>query len=253
MLTSNEIYLEYAKCLKSQTYAIESYLQTFDMTQKGFVPFKLFTRQKEILRSYEKNRFNLITKPRQAGISSTTQAHCAIKAAFADPTNPETIVVIANKLILAKKFTNGIKKYISQLPRWIWGDEYYGSKEKEQKSIFIRDSQIEIELPNGSKIVAVATSQDALRGYTPTLLIFDEAAFVDNGAELYGAAMSSLSTGGRAILISTPNGFDPLYYKTYEESLAGRNDYVIIELKWYQDLKDLFNLIHLEHFLVLQI
>ena len=235
MLTSNEIYLEYAKCLKSQTYAIESYLQTFDMTQKGFVPFKLFTRQKEILRSYEKNRFNLITKPRQAGISSTTQAHCAIKAAFADPTNPETIVVIANKLILAKKFTNGIKKYISQLPRWIWGDEYYGSKEKEQKSIFIRDSQIEIELPNGSKIVAVATSQDALRGYTPTLLIFDEAAFVDNGAELYGAAMSSLSTGGRAILISTPNGFDPLYYKTYEESLAGRNDYVIIELKWYQD------------------
>ena len=235
VLTRDEIFSEYAKCITSTNYAIENYLETFDMTQHGFVPFKLFVRQKEILQAYEKNRFNLVTKPRQAGISTTTQAHCAIKASFADPSNPETILVIANKLTLAKKFTKGIKDYISQLPRWVWGDEYYGTKEKEGKSIFIRDSQIEIELPNGSKIVAVATSKDALRGYTPTLLIFDEAAFVDNGAELYGAAMSSLSTGGRAILISTPNGYDSLYYKTYEQSLQGLNDYNIIELYWYQD------------------
>ena len=222
-------------CLLDTSYAIETYIETFDMTQKSFVPFKLFVRQKEILNAYENHRFNLVTKPRQAGISTTTQAYCAIKTAFADPNNPETIIVIANKLTLAKKFTKGIKDYLLQLPRWMWGEEYYGSAEKENKTIFIRDSQIEIELPNGSKIVAVATSKDALRGYTPTLLIFDEAAFVDNGAELYSAAMSSLSTGGGAILISTPNGYDDLYYKTYEQSLKGLNDYNIIELYWYQD------------------
>lgn len=235
MLTTKEILVEYTKSITNPSYAIENYLSTFDMTQKGFVPFKLFIRQKEILQAYEKHRFNLVTKPRQAGISTTTQAYCAVKAAFADDSNPETIVVIANKLTLAKKFTKGIKDYIAQLPRWVWGDEYYGTKEKESKSIFIKDSQIEIELPNGSKIVAVATSKDALRGYTPTLLIVDEAAFVDNGAELYGAAMSSLSTGGKAILISTPNGYDSLYYKTYEQSLQKLNDYNIIELYWYQD------------------
>ncbi len=235
MLTTQEILQEYAKTLVNPSYGIETYLETFDLTQKSFVPFKLFVRQKEIIKAYEDHMFNLVTKPRQAGISTTTQAYCAIKAAFASEDSPETIIVIANKLNLAKKFTKGIKDYISQLPRWVWGDEYYGSKEKEAKTIFIRDSQIEIELPNGSKIVAVATSKDALRGYTPTLLIFDEAAFVDNGAELYGAAMSSLSTGGKAILISTPNGFDALYYKTYEQSLAGLNDYNIIELYWYQD------------------
>jgi len=235
MLTTQEILQEYAKTLVNPTYGIETYLETFDLTQKSFVPFKLFVRQKEIIKAYEDHMFNLVTKPRQAGISTTTQAYCAIKAAFASEDNPETIIVIANKLNLAKKFTKGIKDYISQLPRWVWGNEYYGSKEKEAKTIFIRDSQIEIELPNGSKIVAVATSKDALRGYTPTLLIFDEAAFVDNGAELYGAAMSSLSTGGKAILISTPNGFDALYYKTYEQSLAGLNDYNIVELYWYQD------------------
>jgi hypothetical protein len=216
-------------------YAIQNYLSTFDKTQEGFVPFKLFPRQREIIDSYSVNRFNIVTKPRQAGISTVTQAYSAIKCAFADSNNPETIIVIANKLNLAKKFTRGIKDYIQQLPRWVWGPEYYGTPEKEKLSIFIKDSQIEIELPNGSKIIAVATSTDALRGYTPTLLIFDEAAFIDNGAELYSAAITSLGTGGGSILISTPNGYDPLYYKTYEQAEKGENDYNIIELKWYQD------------------
>lgn len=234
-LTTKEIYGEYAKCLSNPIYAIETYLQTFDKTREGFVSFKLFPRQKEIVYAYEENRFNLVTKPRQAGISTTTQAYLAIKAAFADNDNPETIVVIANKLTLAKKFIKGIKNYVSQLPRWVWGSDYYGTKEKEAKTIFIKDSQIEIELPNGTVIVAVATTADSLRGYTPTYLVFDEAAFVDNGDELYSAAITSLGTGGKATLISTPNGYDKLYYKTYEQSQQGLNDYNIIELKWYED------------------
>ena len=234
-LTTSEILSEYAKCVMDPKYAIQNYLSTFDKTQEGFVPFKLFPRQREIIDSYSVNRFNIVTKPRQAGISTVTQAYSAIKCAFADSNNPETIIVIANKLNLAKKFTRGIKDYIQQLPRWVWGPEYYGTPEKEKLSIFIKDSQIEIELPNGSKIIAVATSTDALRGYTPTLLIFDEAAFIDNGAELYSAAITSLGTGGGSILISTPNGYDPLYYKTYEQAEKGENDYNIIELKWYQD------------------
>lgn len=202
MLTSSEILKEYAKCLMDPKYAIETYLQTFDKTQEGFVPFKLFQRQKYIVDSYEQHRWNIVTKPRQAGISTTTQAYASIKCAFADSSNPETVIVIANKLNLAKKFLKGIKDYASQLPRWVWGPEYYGTPEKEKKSIFIKDSQIEIELPNGSKIVAVATSTDALRGYTPTWLIFDEAAFIDRGAELYSAAVTSLGTGGKCVLIS---------------------------------------------------
>ncbi len=235
MLTASEIFEEYVKCINDPAYAIESYLKTFDKTQEGFVPFKLFVRQKEIIKAYEKERFNLVTKPRQAGISTVTQAYLSVKIGFADPNNPETIIVIANKLNLAKKFLKGIKDYIIQLPRWVWGNEYYGSKDKEQINIFVKDSQIEIELPNGSKVIAVATSVDALRGYTPTYLVFDEAAFIDKGSDLYAAAVTSLGTGGRAILISTPNGYDDLYYKTYDQAIRKENTYNIIELKWYED------------------
>lgn len=236
-LTSEEIYSEYAKCLLDPKYPITTYLRTFDKTQEGFVPFKLFQKQEEIVDCYENHRYNLITKPRQAGISTTTQAYAAIKCSLADPENPETIVVIANKLALAKKFTKGIKDFVVQLPRWMWGPEYYGSKENEKRSIFRRESQTEIELVNGSKIIAVATSIDALRGYTPTFLIFDEAAFIDNGSELYSAAITSLGTGGKAILISTPNGQDSLYYETYKNAYdkENPNGYNVIEMKWYQD------------------
>jgi hypothetical protein len=232
MLTSAEILGEYAKCVQNPAYAIETYLETKDLTQGGFVPFKLFPRQKEIIKAYETNRFNLVTKPRQAGISTTTQAYMAIKAAFCDPDNPETILVIANKLKLAQKFVRGIKDYLNQVPRWVWGQEYY---DDDDKDIFVTDSKIEIELPNGTQIIAVATSEDALRGYTPTYLVFDEAAFIDNGAAVYAAAMSSCATGGRVMLISTPNGMDPLYYKTYEQSKTGKNNYNVIEMRWYED------------------
>lgn len=237
MLTRQEILREYSKCLASPIYAIETYLQTFDKTQEGFVQFKLFPRQKEIIHAYEHHRFNLITKPRQAGVSTTSAAYLSIKVAFADSDNPEAVLIIANKQELAFEFLAKIKDFLSQLPRWVWGPEYYGNAKNESKSIFIKDAQKEIKLPNGSRVKAVATSKDALRGFTPTYLIMDEAAYIDNGAEVFGAALTALGTGGKASLISTPNGMDTLYYKTYEQSKAKKNNFNIVEMKWYEDMR----------------
>ena len=237
MLTKQEIFKEYAKCLASPIYAIETYLETFDKTQEGFVPFKLFPRQKEIIHAYEAHRFNIVTKPRQAGVSTTTAAYLAIKVAFADKDNPEKILIIANKQELAFEFLAKIKDFLNQVPRWVWGTEYYGDVKAEAKSIFITDSKKDITLPNGSRVKAVATSKDALRGYTPTFLVMDEAAYIDNGAEVFGASLTALGTGGRASLISTPNGMDALYYKTYDQAKNKKNNFNIVEMKWYEDLR----------------
>jgi hypothetical protein len=237
MLTTSEIFKEYVKCLQSPIYAIETYLETFDKTQEGFVPFKLFPRQKEIIYAYQKHRFNLVTKPRQAGVSTTTAAYMSIKVGFADEDNPEAILIIANKQELAFEFLAKIKDFLSQLPRWVWGEEYYGNPKNEAKSIFLTDSKKEIKLPNGSRVKAVATSKDALRGFTPTYLVMDEAAYIDNGAEVFGAALTALGTGGKATLISTPRGMDALYYKTYDQAKKKKNNFNIIEMKWYEDMR----------------
>jgi hypothetical protein len=55
--------------------------------------------------------------------------------------------------------------------------------------------------------------------------------------------MASLSTGGKVIVVSTPNGYDPIYYEIYDQSLRNMNDFKISEMFWYRDpryTKDLF-------------
>lgn len=227
---------EYIKCCGDTCYTIEKYLKTFDMTQKGFVQFKLFERQKDVVNQLSKFRHNLVTKPRQAGISTTTAAVIACKIAFADPQNPEKVLIIANKGELAQEFLKKIKDFLAQFPAWVWGDKYNQKQaEENQGHIKGKGSVKRIQFVNGCEIKAVATSADALRGYAPTYLIVDEAAYIENGRELYNAAMASLSTGGKMILISTPNGMDELYYKTYSGAIDGKNQFNIIELKWYED------------------
>jgi hypothetical protein len=221
----------FARCLGDPIYAIETFLKTFDLTQKGMVPFKLFYKQKEIIKSYEKHNRNLVTKPRQAGVSTTTAAYIAVKTAFGDPDNPHKVLILANKQTLAQEFLKKVKDFLDQIPYWVWGlDEGTDYLEINSKGHIKLKS-------NGCEIRALATSKDALRGFTPTFLVMDEAAFIDNGAEVFGAALASLGTGGKIALISTPNGMDELYYKTYDKSKMGENNFNIVEMKWYQDVR----------------
>jgi hypothetical protein len=221
----------FARCLGDPIYAIESFLKTFDLTQKGMVPFNLFYKQKEVVKSYEKYNRNLVTKPRQAGVSTTTAAYIAVKSAFGDPDNPHKVLILANKQTLAQEFLKKVKDFLDQIPYWVWGLD-------EDEDYLEINSKGHIKLKsNGCEIRALATSKDALRGFTPTFLVMDEAAFIDNGADVFGAALASLGTGGKIALISTPNGMDPLYYKTYDKAKTGDNNFNVVEMKWYQDVR----------------
>ena len=217
-----ELLLEYARCSQDFCYVIESYFETFDKTREGYVPFELFDGQRKLVANYKKHRFNLVLKYRQAGISTVTAAYSAVLTAFASPDRPEKVLILANKQETAIEFQNKIINFIKQLPDWV-------------NVSFDKSSQKHVRLSNGSEIKAVATSQDALRGYTPTVLLIDEAAFVEGGQELWTACLASIGTGGKAVLISTPNGLDPIYYASYEGAIKGDNSFCVTHLKWWQD------------------
>ena len=225
---------EIGKSLKDPIYAIESYLETEDRTQGGFVPFKLFPRQKELVRAYENHERNIVMKPRQAGISTTTAAYLAILTALSSNKSTQKILIAANKQETAKEFLKKIRDFTVQLPSWM--DVYRGPN---SDSWFDpeKNSSSHYKLWNGSEVKAVASSKDALRGYTPSVIVVDEAAFIEGnkGEEFYTAAQPSLSTGGRSILISTPNGHDPLYHKAYTTAERGKNNFNIVSMKWYED------------------
>lgn len=192
---------EIGKCLKDPIYAIESYLETEDRTQGGFVPFKLFPRQKELVNAYKSHDHNIVMKPRQAGISTTTAAYIAILTALASNKSTQKILIAANKQETAKEFLKKIRDFTVQLPAWM---DVYRPPNSESWFDPEKNSSSHYKLWNGSEVKAVASSKDALRGYTPSYVIVDEAAFIEGnrGEEFYTAAQPSLSTGGKSILIS---------------------------------------------------
>jgi len=231
-MDKQELIQEYARCLQDTTYAIKTYLETYDNTQSKYVPFDLFPEQEMMLSNFDKYNDNITKKYRQAGVSTATAAWVSKKLQFASKRKPEKILIIANKLDTASEFANKVRGFINQWPAWI---NVGFSKEK--------DSQKHFKLNNGSEVKAVATSVDALRGFTPTTLIFDEAAYIEAGDDFWAACMASLSTGGKVIVISTPNGYDKIYYEIYEQSIKGLNGFHISELHWENDprfTKDLY-------------
>ena len=223
-LTKEKVLLEYAKCSKDTDYALNTYLQTYDNTQKGYVPLKLFPDQKKLIDDFERFEENIALKYRQAGVSTVTSAWVSKKLVFAKKSRPEKILIIANKLDTAVEMANKIRGFVDQWPDWL-GVNFSNEK----------NSQRHFKLSNGCEVKAVATSKDALRGYTPTTLIFDEAAYIEADDDFWAACMASLSTGGKVIVISTPNGFDPIYYQIYDQSLKGMNDFKVTEMFWYRD------------------
>jgi hypothetical protein len=192
---------EIGKCLSDPIYAIENYLETEDRTQKGFVPFRLFPRQKELVKAYKDHHHNIVMKPRQAGISTTTAAYLAILTALASNKSTQKILIAANKQETAKEFLKKIKDFTMQLPDWM---DVYRPPGNDSWFNLEKNSSSHYKLWNGSEVKAVASSKDALRGYTPSVIVVDEAAFIEGnkGEEFYTAAQPSLSTGGRSILIS---------------------------------------------------
>jgi hypothetical protein len=215
---------EYARIIKDTPYALRTYLQTYDNTQKKFVPMDLFPDQLQLVRDYEDYNENITKKYRQAGVTTVTAAWLSKILQLAKPENPERVLIIANKKDTAVEMANKIRHFLDQWPEWI---NVGFSPDKNSESRF--------RLNNGSEVKAVATSADALRGFTPTVLVFDEAAYIEAGDDFWAASMASLSTGGKIILISTPNGYDPIYYGVYDQALRGINDFHITDLRWFKD------------------
>ena len=230
--TKEQVLIEYVKCVKDTPYALRTYLQTYDNTVSKYVPLELFPDQVTLLDDYENYNENIALKYRQAGVSTVTAAWASKKLAFAKKTKPEKILIIANKLDTAQEMANKVRGFVEQWPSWV---DIGFTKEK--------NSQRHYKLTNGCEVKAVATSKDALRGYTPTILIFDEAAYIEADSDFWSACMASLSTGGKVIVISTPNGHDPIYYEIYDQADRGMNDFKVSEMYWYKDpryTKDLY-------------
>jgi hypothetical protein len=207
---------EIVKCGKDPIYFFNSYLK-IQHPVRGLIKFDTFDFQDDCVESFVDNRFNIVLKSRQLGMSTLAAAYAVWLALFQRDKN---ILIIATKLSVAQNFITKVKTMIRSLPSWLVLPE-----------IVTNNKQL-LEFSHGSSIKAIPTSDDAGRSEALSLLIIDEAAFVRNFDELWMGLYPTISTGGRVIILSTPNGVGGQYYQLYTDAEANLNEFKSIKLPW---------------------
>jgi hypothetical protein len=215
-MTKKEQIAEILRCGKDPVYFMKKYVKIQHML-RGLIPFETYDFQDECVASFEKNRFNIVLKSRQLGLSTVTAAYATWFAIFKKDKN---ILVIATKLQTAMNFIKKVKIMLEGLPNWLLLTKYEPTKQS-------------IRFHNGSNITAIPTSPDAGRSEALSLLIVDEAAFIRDFEDIWTGLYPTLSTGGNAIIISTPNGVGGQYYRLWMEGETKQNEFNTIKLPWY--------------------
>ena len=208
---------EIIKCGKDPAHFIKKYVKIQHPT-RGLISFDTYDFQDDCINHFVENRFNIILKSRQLGISTLTAAYAVWLAYFYKDKN---VLIIATKLAVAQNFIKKVKTALRGLPKWMTLTEVVGSNKQG------------VEFSNGSQIKAVPTSDDAGRSEALSLLIIDEAAFIRNFEELWMGLYSTISTGGRAVVLSTPNGAGDKYHDLCTGAQNKDNEFNFIKLLWH--------------------
>ena len=189
---------------------------------RGKVHFNLYPYQKSVLYQFIKDRFNVILKFRQAGITELISMYCLWLAMY-HPNKKINIISIKDNT--AKKVLKKIKYMYKNLP-WYLQVPIINGRAGEYGSASM------MEFDNGSFIESIPTSPEAGRSESLSLLVIDEAAMVRWASQIWAAAVPTLSTGGSAIVNSTPRGLGNFYHSTWVDALAGGNPFTPIRLRW---------------------
>jgi hypothetical protein len=202
-----EMLQEYIKCSQDPVYFAENYYYLVSThNDKGKQLVKLYEFQKAILHSFVNNNHNILCAARQVGKSTIS---CIYLLWFTFFNKDKTVAILANKQRSATELMDDIKTAYYEMPDWLKP----GQKEW---------NELNIEFDNGSKLIAAATSKDAIRGQSINVLFVDEFAHLPTNVaqEFWTAVLPTIGTKeGKCIVVSTPNGAAGLYYDLWRKAI----------------------------------
>ena len=207
---------EFIKCATDPTHFMKKYCN-IQHPKRGRINFQLYPFQEKIIHLWKENPYSIILKSRQLGISTLSAGYSLWLMTFYKDKN---ILCIATKQDTAKNLVTKVKFMYDNLPNWL-------KVQAEEKN------KLALRLKNGSQIKAVSAASDAGRSEAVSLLIIDEAAFIDNVEEIWASAQQTLATGGGAIVLSTPYGTGNWFHRTWVEAEEENNDFLPIKIPWF--------------------
>ena len=209
---------EFEKCMLDPLYFVKTYVKIV-VLGKGLQPFNLYPFQEDMINTFIDERFVICKIPRQSGKSITTVAFLLHSILF---NNHYNVAILAHKGSAANGLLGRLKLAYENLPTWL-------------QSGIVEWNKGNIELENGSKIGAFATSADGLRSGSYDAILLDEFAFVpDNIAEdFFESTYPVISAGNKTkiIIVSTPKGMNH-FYTSWIRATKKLSDYVPIEVHW---------------------
>jgi len=208
---------EYIKCATDPVHFFRKFCYITHPV-KGRVLFHLYPFQEDVLSDFRNHRFTIINKSRQLGISTLSAGFALWTMMF---NKDKTVLCIATKQETARGMVEKVQFMYENLPSWLKGN---------QKPI--TNNKLSFQLANNSRIVATSAASDAGRSYAVSLLIVDEAAFIEGIDRIYTSIKPTIATGGGIIALSSPYGVGNWFHKMYTEAEIGKNDFKAIKLPW---------------------
>ena len=215
--TEHEI-REIAKCMDDPIYFIKTYIKIVNIDE-GLVPFDMYKFQEKMVDTFHNNRFSICKLPRQSGKSTTIIAYLLHQVIFNDNIN---VAILANKSTTARDLLGRLQLAYENLPTFL------------QQGV-LNWNKGSLELENGSKLLAAATSSSAIRGGSFNIIFLDEFAFIpaNISEQFFSSVYPTISSGkkSKVLIVSTPHGMN-MFYKLWNDAENKRNDYVPIEVHW---------------------
>ena len=215
--TEHEI-REIAKCMDDPIYFIKTYIKIVNIDE-GLVPFDMYKFQEKMVNTFHNNRFSICKLPRQSGKSTTIIAYLLHQVIFNDNIN---VAILANKSTTARDLLGRLQLAYENLPTFL------------QQGV-LNWNKGSLELENGSKLLAAATSSSAIRGGSFNIIFLDEFAFIpaNISEQFFSSVYPTISSGkkSKVLIVSTPHGMN-MFYKLWNDAEHKRNDYVPIEVHW---------------------
>lgn len=206
--------LEFRRCKSDFVYFCETYVKITHPSD-GQIPFRLYGYQKRVFEEFEKNKFDIVKKFRQAGLTTLAAIWCMWRCLFrldqkimiTSKTDREAIGVGAT-----------VQNVIDNLPEWL--RSRMKSSSKHEKVFTDTNSVMWFYTP------------EAARSKSLTILVIDEAAFIKNMYEHWKAAYPTISGGGGVIVVSTVNGIGNWFHETYKKAQDKKNKFHVIDLDY---------------------
>jgi hypothetical protein len=208
---------ELRRCGRDPVHFIKNYVYLQHPT-RGKILFDLYDYQEELVRHLQQERWLIALLSRQMGKTQTVSMYLLWYAMFNDD---QTILIASKNNGHAMEIMDRIRFAYEEMPHWLKaGCKYYNKHN--------------IEFDNGSRIKSEATTEKTGRGLSISKLYLDELAFINPRIQenMWASLAPTLSTGGSAIISSTPNGDTELFAQLWRAANAEQNSFKPLYYPW---------------------